>query len=189
MKLSEWAKLNGVCYKTAWRWFCNGTLPVRSKQLKTGTILVENEVNISIPDKTVIYNRVSNHSRKDELEYQTKRCEDFCLKNGWVVNKVYKEIASGLNEERRQLWSMIDSKPTRIVVENKDRLTRFGFTYFKKFLNERGCQIIVIHEEKEDQSDIVKDLVSIIYSFCAKLYGMRRAYNKTIACKKALEIK
>jgi predicted site-specific integrase-resolvase len=41
MKLSMWAKLQGISYKTAWRWFKNETLPVRSEQAPTGTILVK----------------------------------------------------------------------------------------------------------------------------------------------------
>jgi predicted site-specific integrase-resolvase len=43
IKLSEWAKQNGVCYKTAWRWFHEGKLPCKAVQISTGTILVETE--------------------------------------------------------------------------------------------------------------------------------------------------
>lgn len=180
IKLSKWAKEYGITYKTAWKWFNEGTLPVKSKQLSTGTILVYNDENVNDKEvKTVIYCRVSNHSRKEELEYQVKRCEDFCLNNGWQISKVYKEIASGMNDKRKQLWTMFDSNPTRIVIENKDRLTRFGFTYIENFLKKSGTEVVVIHLDKEDEKDLIKDLVSIIYSFCARLYGMRRAYNKT----------
>lgn len=185
MKLSEWAKKNGLNYKTAWNLFKKGQLPVKSTQLISGTILVDESFN-AIPSRTVIYCRVSNHSRKTELDYQVDRCEDFCRVNGWSVDKTYKEIASGLNDERKEFWKVIDSKPSRIVVENKDRLTRFGFYYLEKLLKERGCEIVVIHRDKEDEKDLVKDLVSIIYSFCAKLYGLRRAYNKTKQCQKLI---
>ncbi|MEW6080943.1 MAG: IS607 family transposase, partial [Bacillota bacterium] len=41
MKLSEWAKQNGVRYQTAWRWFKAGILPVPATRLPTGTILVD----------------------------------------------------------------------------------------------------------------------------------------------------
>lgn len=189
MKLSEWAKKNGVCYKTAWRWFRDGNLPASVQQLKTGTILIKEQDNAAIPRRTAIYCRVSNHSRKAELDCQVKRCEDFCLTNGWPISKIYKEIASGLNDERKQFWAAIDSKPSRLVVENKDRLTRFGFFHLEKLLKERGCEIVVLHPGQDDESDIIKDMVSVIYSFCARLYGMRRAYNKTVACKQALGIK
>ncbi len=189
MKLSEWAKTQGICYKTAWNWFKLGKLPVPVEVSPSGSIFVKPDVKLNNNDKTVIYCRVSNHSRKEELNFQVKRCEDFCLVNGWPVSKVFKEVASGLNDERKEFWKMFDSKPTKIIVENKDRLTRFGFNYLEKFSLERGCQIIVIHREKEDEADLIKDMVSIIYSFCARLYGMRRAYAKANKCKQLIENK
>lgn len=185
MKLSKWAKDNGLNYRTAWNLFKKGLLPVDAIQLKTGTILVK-ESMASIPNRNVVYCRVNSYSRKDELEYQVARCEEFCRSNGWVVDKVYKEIASGLNDERKEFWKTIDSRPSKIVVENKDRLTRFGFNYLERLLKERGCDIVVIHRDKEDEKDLMKDLVSIIYSFCAKLHGLRRAYDKTKKCEKLI---
>jgi predicted site-specific integrase-resolvase len=83
---------------------------------------------------------------------------------------------------------MLDSKPSIIVIENKDRLTRFGFNYLQKLLKNQGTEIIVINKDNEDQTDLIKDMCSVIYSFCAKLYGMRRAANKTNAIKQQLEI-
>ena len=189
IKLSTWAKEHGINYKTAWTWVQKGTFPVETIRLSTGTILVKNEEIFKKQDKTIIYCRVSNHSRKAELEYQVKRCEDFCFNNGWTVDKVYKEIASGLNDKRKEFWKAIKSNPTRIVIENKDRFTRFGFFYLEEFLREKNIEIIVIHKDKEDEKDLIKDLVSIIYSFCAKLYGMRRAYNKAKKIKDALNEK
>ena len=184
MKLSQWAKNNGLCYQTAWNLFKSGKLPVKAKQLPSGTILIEEKtITTAEQEKTIIYCRVSNHSRKKEIEYQINRCQDFCLSRGWSVHSIFKEIASGMNDERRVLWKMLDSMPTRIIIENKDRLTRFGFNYLKKLLLRNGCEIVVINEAQEDHADLIKDLTSIIYSFCARLYGMRRAKNKTDKCK------
>ena len=81
---------------------------------------------------------------------------------------------------------MIETNPTKIIIENKDRLTRFGFNYLKKLLKDRKTELIVMHEDREDEKDLIKDLVSIIYSFCAKLYGMRRAYNKAQKIKNSV---
>ena len=188
MKLSTWAKNSGLHYQTVWRMFKAGTLPVKTIQLKTGTILVnENDTDKkNIIDRTVLYCRVSNNSRKKELDYQVERCSTFCTANGWIVNDVYKEVASGMNDNRRRFWFMLESKPTKIVVENKDRLTRFGFDYLKRLLKEQNCDIIVINETKEDEKELFNDLCSIIYSFCARLYGMRRAKNKRTKCKEII---
>ena len=183
MKLSTWAKNNGIHYQTAWLLFKNGKLPVKAVQLKTGTILVKEDTEENIVDRTVVYCRVSNNSRKKELEYQVERCSSFCATKGWTLNSIYKEVASGMNDNRKRFWIMLSSKPTRIVVENKDRLTRFGFEYLKRLLKEQNCELVVINETKEDDKELLKDLTSVIYSFCARLYGMRRAKNKTIKCK------
>ena len=41
MKLSDWARKQGVSYLTAWRGFKSGKFPVPARQLPSGTILVE----------------------------------------------------------------------------------------------------------------------------------------------------
>jgi len=94
------------------------------------------------------------------------------------VHNIYKEVASGMNDNRREFWKMLESSPTKIVVENKDRLTRFGFNYLNKLLSKLGCEIIVINYSDRDEEDLIKDLVSIMTSFCCRLYGLRRGKNK-----------
>jgi putative resolvase len=81
---------------------------------------------------------------------------------------------------------MIDSNPSVIVIENKDRLTRFGFTYLNNLLKDRGCIIDVIHQDHEDETDLIKDMVAIITSFCCRLYGARRGQNKALKVKEIL---
>ena len=186
MKLSHWAKKQGITYRTAWNWHRNGQIK-SAYVTETGSIFVKDDIQISTQENNFIYCRVSNFSRKAELEYQVDRCTKFCSASGIVVHKTYKEVASGMNESRKEFWKMINGNPTTIVVENKDRLSRFGFMYIKQLLEKQGCKVIVINEATEDKEDLVKDLVSVIYSFCARLYGMRRAKNKADKVKKALE--
>lgn len=188
MKLSQWAKSKGISYHTAFNWFHQGKIP-NAYQMDTGTILVDEQLNNNKEEKIFIYARVSNHSRKNELEYQVQRCEQFCNAKGIVVHKVYKEIASGMNDNRRELWKLLDKNPTTIIVEHKDRLTRFGFNYLEKLLKKLNCEIIVIHRDKEDESDLIKDLISIITSFCCRLYGLRKGKNKTKQIKEVLNDK
>ena len=71
MKLSVWAKTQGISYRTAWRWFANGTLPVEAEQTSTGTILVK-EGKVS-GGKVAIYARVSSSDQKKDLESQICR--------------------------------------------------------------------------------------------------------------------
>ena len=188
MKLTTWAKQQGITYKTALKWFHNNQIP-NARQINTGSIIVDENKNIDSKklNNICIYCRVSNYSRKNELEYQVKRCTNFCIANGWQIDKVYKEIASGMNDNRQQLWKMIESSPSKIVIENKDRLTRFGFSYLDKLLNKIKCEIIVINKDNEDEHDLMKDFISIITSFCCRLYGLRRGHNKANKIKQELK--
>jgi putative resolvase len=186
MKLSHWAKLNGITYVTAYNWFKNGKLPVKAIQTSTGTILIENEKLISNTPNVVIYCRVSNQSRKEEMEYQIKRCQDYCLAKGYSINKIFKEVASGMNDNRKELIKMINSSPTIIIVENKDRLTRFGFNYLDILLPKLGCTIEVINKDHQEETDLIKDMVSLMTSFCCRLYGARRGQNKAKKIKQVI---
>ena len=78
---------------------------------------------------------------------------------------------------RKNLQRVItDKSVTRIVVEHKDRLTRFGFNYIKSLF---PGEIVVINEAKEDRDDLMGDFVAIITSFCSRLYGLRRNKRRT----------
>jgi len=186
MKLSKWAKKNGICYVTALSWFHSGKIP-NARQMDTGTILVNEVTNEPHQERVCAYARVSSQSRKTEIQYQIDRIIEFSNARGLSIDKVYKEIASGMNDNRKQLWMMLDSKPTVIVIENKDRLTRFGFCYLEKLLKNQGCKIIVMNKSVEDESDLLKDFVSIITSFCCRLYGLRRGHNKAKKIKNELK--
>lgn len=179
MKLSDWAKSQGITYKTAWNWFKRNKLPVSSYQTDTGTIIVKEDKISNEENKVVIYGRVSNRDRKKSLDEQIKRCETYCYNKGYKVDKIFKEIASGMNDSRKELMRMINYNPSIIVIENKDRLTRFGFNYIEVLLNKLGCEIEVINCNDNDKDDLIQDMVSIITSFCCRLYGLRRGKNKS----------
>ena len=73
---------------------------------------------------------------------------------------------------------LVDDSIKRIVVEHKDRLTRVGFNYIETMLNAQDREVIVINLAATDNEDLLEDLASIIYWFCARLYGKRRAQRK-----------
>lgn len=186
IKLSKYAEMMGVTYVTAYRWFERGKLK-NAFQTESSSIFV----NLPLPEtikntNIVVYCRVSNQSRKKEMEFQVNRCVEFCNAKGFQVNKIFKEIASGMNDNRKELWKMLQDNPTTIVVENKDRLTRFGFNYLERLLKNQKCEIIVMNPNKDDEQDLMKDLISIITSFCCRLYGLRRMKNKLDKIKKVL---
>lgn len=186
IKLSQYAKQNNVTYQTALKWYKKGLIENAIK-LPSGSIFVD-MIDDKKQDKLYIatYARVSNQSRKKELNYQIDRLNQFALAKGYSVTKSFKEVASGMNDSRRELWKMIDSKPDILIIENKDRLTRFGYKYIEKLLNNQGTKIICINESLTDEDDIMKDLISIITSFCCRIYGLRRGTNKIKQIKSTL---
>ncbi len=59
-----------------------------------------------------------------------------------------------------------------MVVEHKDRLSRVGFNYLKVLLNQTNRDIEVVNLAEERKDDLMEDFVSIITSFCARLYSL-----------------
>lgn len=179
MRLRDYATQHNIHYRTAWNHFRKGLIP-GAYQMPTGTVIVpdpEPERADVSSLSTVVYARVSSSQNKDNLDSQADRVSKFCNARGWTVSGVVKETASGLNDRRPKLLKLIqDESVGRIVVEHKDRLTRFGFEYIKVLYS---GDIVVINEVDEDEKDLMQDFTSIITSFCARIYGLRRAKSKT----------
>jgi predicted site-specific integrase-resolvase len=188
MKLSEYAKQQGVRYETAWRWFRDGK--IKGRRIGAHTILVEEEAELKTagPRRVAIYARVSEAENKSNVDSQAERLLAYCTAKGYQVSKVVKEIGSGVNDSRPKLLALLeDQSLTLIVVEQKDRLTRFGFRYLETLLRGQGRAIEVVNVAENGTEDLLADLTSIIYSFCARLYGQRRAKRKTETIVKELE--
>ena len=105
-----------------------------------------------------------------------------------MTNLNIKEIGSGLNDKRKKLEDILRKhKPTRLVVEHKDRLCRFGFNYIKILCEHIDCELVVINESESEKEDLIQDFVSVITSFCARIYGQRRSKRKTEKLIRELE--
>lgn len=186
MKLNDYAKKQGISYRTAWQWFKDGKL--KGIQMDTGTIIIDDSDDQSKPIKVAVYARVSSHEMRENLDRQAQRLSEYCIAKGWQVSQVVKEIASGVNDNRPKLIDLLrDDSITVIVVEHKDRLTRFGFNYIEQLLLTYNRKIEVVNLAEDGKEDLLQDLTSIIYSFCARMYGQRRAKRKTEAITKELQ--
>jgi predicted site-specific integrase-resolvase len=176
-KLSDYAKKFNVTYRTAWN---------RYKQGKIDGAFLDETNHVLIPvnkfenkNKVIIYSRVSNSDRKDNLDRQSERLVNYAINNGYTIIDTVKEIGSGLNDNRKKLVKLLkENNYDILLVENKDRLTRFGFNYIETLLNNNGKEIIVVNKSDDDKTDLIQDLVSIIYSFSARMYGLRKKKNK-----------
>lgn len=181
MKLSTYAREEGISYRTAWRWFKAGQIPGR--QMPSGTIVVDTGARV-VPHAhdpaVVVYARVSSAENRTNLQSQADRVTAYCAARGWKVTEVVKETGSGLNDRRPKLGRLLaDPAVTVIVVEHKDRLTRFGFVYIEALLAQRGGRVEVINAAEGEREDLIQDFVNVITSFCARIYGQRRAKRRT----------
>ena len=71
------------------------------------------------------------------------------------------------------LWRLVaDHTLGTIVVEHRERLSRFGFEYVEAALSGWGARILVM-EEGELEEDLVRDVTEVMTSLCARLYGRR----------------
>jgi len=167
---------------TALRHYKQNKIP-NIKVLETGTILVgvplvesKNKVNNNV----AIYARVSSNKMKDNLERQLIRLNEYAVSNGYNVVKAVKEISSGINDKRKKLTELLlDDSYSSIIVEHKDRLTRFGFNYIETLLSKQNKKIIIVNTAQNDNENLMEDLISIVYSFSARMYGKRNLKNKT----------
>lgn len=177
MNLAEWARAEGVHPQTAYRWFRNGTLPVQAERVGPRTILVRGEK----PDETTravgLYARVSSHDQTADLDRQVARLSEWAAENRMHVGKVVKEIGSGMNGQRKKLQGLLsDPSVGAIVVEHRDRLGRMNTELVEAALSAHGRRLIVMDESELDD-DLVQDMVDVLTSFCARLYGRRSARN------------
>ena len=175
-KISAYAKLNHVTYRTVWNWIKEGKL--ETERSTTGRIQI---VVDEAKEKTVaIYARVSSSENKDTLDRQAQRLLDYCNAKGYRVQKIVKEIGSGLDDQRKKLHSILtDRSINLIVVEHKDRFCRFGMNYIETLLEMDGRRIEVVNPTLSERDDLMSDFVSIITSFCSRLYGLRRSKRNT----------
>jgi putative resolvase len=184
MKLSVYAKRVGVTYRTAFQWWKDGRL--QGYQMPTGTIIITQEPETTTVQpaparglEVVIYARVSSGKQHEDLERQVQRLLDYCAGRGYQVVRIVKEIASGLNDNRPKFLALLkDRSISTLVVEHKDRATRFGYRYLEALLEAQNRRIEVVNLVEGSREDLLNDLASVIYSLCARLYGQRRAKQK-----------
>lgn len=177
------------------------TRPTLTKYVKEGLIMVNVKangqydydpdsvykvLNKDIERKTYIYARVSTAKQKKALKNQVHLLKTFCFQNGYVLNGVYQDIASGISfEKRTQFFELLDEvlvgKVKRVIVTYKDRLTRIGFDFFSYLFAKHGCELIVMSElgsTELDSEEVFDDVVHLLDSY--SLNVNKKNINKTL---------
>ena len=187
--ISKTADILGVSQKTLRVWDKqNKLIPVltsgghrRYKESDINAFIGIDSISNDNKEICVIYARVSSQKQKTsgDLDRQSQRLSEYCAKHNLYVEHIIKDVGSGLNDKRigfKQLTNLvITGKVNKVIVEHKDRLTRFQFNFIKKMYAVFGCEIIVL-DDKEDVSDaeeLTRDLMALLASFSGKYYGRR----------------
>jgi len=159
----------------------------------------------SQPPRVALYARVSTRKQKEagKLARQGERLHQYARARGYQIVMDIRDLGSGVNENRRGLKRLITAiqqeELDRVLIEDKDRLARFGYTYLQEIAQGHGVTVEIIEEvpEKEVHDELVEDLIAIVTSFAARLYGRRskrfqalkQCVTKTAAPKKSMSRK
>ena len=178
VNLADWAESVGVNRHTAYRWFREGTLPVPAERVGR-LILVK---TTATPDSAgvVVYALVSSHDQRSDLDRQVARLTAWATEHDLGVGQVVCEVGSGLNGKRPKLRRVLSDPDAKvIVVEHRDRLARFGVEHLEAALAAQGRRIVVA-DPGETTDDLVRDMIEVLTSMCARLYGRRGARNRAM---------
>lgn len=185
MKSSKVLKILNISRQTLVKYVKNGDIRVvmqTNKQYDYNEEDVYRKAGLSENRVNVVYARVSTPKQKRDLENQAETLINYCNANGVKVDKVYKDIASGMNFDRKQFRSMLEDvlnyRISSIYITNKDRFSRISFDMFERLFLEYNCKIIVINKiestTEDDEKEVFSDIISMLHCFAMKMYSRRR---------------
>ena len=138
-----------------------------------------------VTNTVVTYSRVSSHEQKTkgDLDRQSQRLSEYCAKKKYVVHHIIKDVGSGLSDTRTGFVKMVDlvikKKINKVIIENKDRLTRFQFNLIKRFFESYDVEIECVENNNiSNEEEFVNDIMMLMASFSGKLYSRRSVRRK-----------
>ena len=154
-------------------------MPVPARRLESGTIWVD-AAPADECGRVVVYARVSSHDQRHDLDRQVARLTGWATANGYAVGEVVTEVGSGLDGDLPKLRRILsDPSASVVIVEHRDRLARFGTGHLEAALAAHGRKVVVAGPG-ETTDDLVRDMIEVLTSMCARLYGRRGARNRAM---------
>lgn len=189
----------GCCPDTLRRWVDEGKITAYRATEKAnrrydedellafaGTIKTDQTSTASKGQRVALYCRVSTSDQKahGDLDRQKLRLLEYCAEKKYQVEYVFEEVSSGMNDNRKKLLQMMrlatENKFDKVVIEHYDRLTRFNFRLLVEYFHSHGVEVEYIETVLNEsfEADLVKDMLSLITVFSAKLYSRRGKENR-----------
>lgn len=198
VSISEAASIIGVSSRTLREWNKLGKF-VPSTTLGTHRRYSIEQLNEYLGNKTeekkdtkivvAVYARVSSQEQKTkgDLERQKNRLVEYCAKQGYKTDYIFEEVGSGMSDTRTKLQKLFElvseKKIQKVIVEHKDRLTRFMFGVYQSYFSSYGVEIVCVEQTlpKSFENELVEDMISLMASFSAKVYGRRSADRRKVS--------
>jgi putative resolvase len=194
LTLKETEQLLNVSKSTLQRWDRSGKLCAvrtegnhrRYKKSDIDSIIGTVETSADTANIVVAtYARCSSADQKNhgDLDRQSARLFEYCTGHKYKVEHIIKDVGSGLNDKRKGFVKLcnlvVNRKINKVIVEHKDRLTRFQFNLIKFFFNSYGVEVELLDKkEYTQQEELVNDIMMLMASFSGKCYGQRAKENK-----------
>ena len=198
LSIGEASEMLGVSVQTLRNWEKRGY--IQSERTPSGHRRyalsdIRSHLEDQVDDKQAfLYVRVSTKKQEESgnLLRQKERLMNYAIEQGLHIAGVYEDVASGLNENRKGLSKLLkemkNQKVSYLIIEYKDRLARFGFSYLENHLRELGCEIIIAEEKQmSEEQELVDDLIAITTSFSARIYGKRGGKKVSTQIIKTIE--
>ncbi len=175
MNLTEWAHARGIHVTTAYRWYREGMLPVPAQ--KVGRLILVSPDTAAGPSPrggAGLYARVSSHDHRADLDRQVAPLPAWAVQAGLPIVGVEAEVGSGMDGARAKARRLLaDPAATVVVAEHRDRPGRMNTELVEAALAAHHRRLVVL-DNSEVTDDLVRDMIEVLTSFCARLYGRRR---------------
>lgn len=188
LTLEEASETLGVHPDTLRRWdnsgkFCSIKTKGGHRRYKKSQIdeYMQNgiEENVNNTNAVAVYCRVSSHDQKEkgDLDRQKVRLLQYCMDKEYKAEYVYEEVGSGMNDKRSKINKLLklaeEKKIRKVIIEHKDRLTRFNKNIYIKYFESHGVEVEWTQEtlEASYENELVEDMLSLIASFSSRIYG------------------
>ena len=198
LKIGDVAGLLGVTTQTLRNWTNSGYINAivgkgghRRFRVSDVERIMELKESVTQTKNCLLYCRVSTSIQKENLERQIERLKSFAISNGFMIDGIHKDIASGINFKRRGLLKLLEycqqHHVNTVIIEYKDRLARFGVDLLREFLSSYNTELLIVNTADSDyKQEIIDDMIAIIIHFSSRLYGKRKGRNKANKIKKEL---